>query len=63
MKTAVKTNIKGNENLTVQQSVMEIFDELNKKGQFILLNIISHDEKKSLVAIRKSRIIMLKESI
>jgi len=61
MKTAVKTTIKGNENLTVKESVQFIFEELSTKHSFILLTIISHDNKETRVWIKKTSIKMFRQ--
>ena len=60
MKTTVKTTIKGNENLFVKEDVSTIFDELNKKSNFIMLTSVSHNAIESKVIIRKSSIKMIK---
>jgi hypothetical protein len=59
-KTIVKTTIKGNESLTVKESVKHIFDECMKKGNFILLTSLGYDGKESQMGIRKSAIKMFK---
>jgi len=60
MKTIVKTTIKGNENLTVKESVEFIFEELIKKTSFILLTSVTHNGVESKNIIKKSSIKMVK---
>ena len=60
MKTIIKTTIKGNENLTVKESVSAIFEMLQSKNGFMLLTYVSHDSKESKVIIKKSSIKMIK---
>lgn len=61
MKTNVKTTIKGNENLTVKNSVESIFEDLASKHSFIKLNLVSHDGKGTKIGIKKTCIKMFKE--
>jgi len=60
MKTIIKTTIKGNENLTVKESVSAIFEMLQSKNGFMLLTSVSHDSKESKIIIKKSSIKMIK---
>jgi len=60
MKTIIKTTIKGNENLTVKESVTGIFEMLQSKNGFMLLTSVSHDNKESKIIIKKSSIKMIK---
>jgi len=60
MKTIIKTTIKGNENLTVKESVSAIFEMLQSKNGFMLLTSVSHDNKESEIIIKKSSIKMIK---
>jgi len=62
MKTIVKTSVKGNENLTVKESVDEIFEMLSTKHSFIIINQIGHDGKSIKLGIKKTAIRMFKES-
>jgi len=60
MKTIIKTTIKGNDNLTVKESVSAIFEMLQSKNGFMLLTSVSHDNKESEIIIKKSSIKMIK---
>lgn len=61
MKTSVKTTIKASENLTVKESVKHIYDSLSDKHAFILLTLLSHDNKETQIGIKKTSIKMFKE--
>lgn len=61
MKTAVKTTIKGNESLTVKESVDKIYDSLSDKHAFIRLTLLSHDGKETKIGVKKTSIRMFKE--
>lgn len=61
MKTIIKTSIKGNENVTVKETVEKVYEELIKKTSFILLTAISHNDKQSKIVLKKSTIKMLKQ--
>ena len=56
MKTTIKTSIKGKENIYVKESVEHIFDELNKKGNFMFVTTISHNNTEKKAIIKKSLI-------
>lgn len=62
MKTIVKTSIKGNENLTVKESVEDIFKALESKHAFIMLTQVTHNDKIFKLGIKKTTIKMFKES-
>jgi len=61
MKTAVKTTIKANENLTVKESVQNIYDALADKHAFIMLTLVSHSGTETKVGIKKTSIKMFKQ--
>ena len=61
MKTAVKTTIKGNENLFVKESVEIIYDALSDKHAFIKLTLVGHDGRQTKIGIKKTSIKMFKE--
>jgi len=63
MKTSVKTNIKGNENLFVKESVETIYEKLTDKHGFILLTLVSHDLKENRVGIKKTAIQLFKAAL
>jgi len=62
MKTIVKTSIKGNENLTVKESVEQVFEKLIDKNSFIMLTQIDYSGKKYKLGIKKTTIKMFKQS-
>lgn len=51
MKTIIKTSIKEKQNIYVKESVDYIFEELNKKGNFMFITTVSHagNEKKAII--------------
>jgi len=61
MKTAVKTTIKGFENLQVKESVESIYEQLSDKHPFIKLTLLSHDNKETSVGIKKTSIKLFKQ--
>lgn len=61
MKTAVKTTIKGYENLQVKESVQHIYDELQSKHAFMLLTLLSHDNRETPIGIKKTSIKLFKK--
>jgi hypothetical protein len=60
MRTIIKTNIKDNTNVEVKESVKDVFNELIKKGQFVMLTRLSIKKEESDVIISKSAIKMVK---
>jgi len=56
MKTTIKTSIKGKENIFVKENVDYVFQELNKKGNFMFITTISHAGKEKKAIIKKSLI-------
>jgi len=61
MKTAVKTTIKGYENLTVKESVQHIYDELQTKHAFMLLTSVAHNGNETPIGIKKTSIKLFKK--
>jgi len=61
MKTAVKTTIKGYENLTVKESVQHIYEELQTKPSFMLLTLVSHSGSETPIGIKKTSIKLFKK--
>lgn len=61
MKTAVKTTIKGYENLQVKESVQHIYDELQTKHAFILLTLVAHNGVETPIGIKKTSIKLFKK--
>ena len=61
MKTAVKTTIKGFENLQVKESVQHIYDTLQDKHSFMLLTLLSHDLKETSIGVKKTSIKLFKQ--
>lgn len=61
MKTAVKTTIKGNENLQVKESVETIYDSLSDKHAFIKLILVAHSGNETLIGIKKTSIKLFKQ--
>lgn len=61
MKTAVKTTIKGFENLHVSETAGLIYEMLSDKHPFIKLTLLSHDNKKTIVGIKKTSIKLFKQ--
>lgn len=60
MKTAVKTTIKGSENLFVKESVEMIYQQLTDKHSFLLLTSVNHKGEESRIGIKKSSIKLFK---
>jgi len=60
-KTAVKTTIKGSENLQVKESVETIYDSLSDKHAFIKLTLVSHNGTETLIGIKKTSIKLFKQ--
>jgi len=61
MKTIIKTNIKDSTNVTVKESVKEIYKLLSIKGSFILVHRIDHAKVVSLAILSKGAIKMVKQ--
>lgn len=61
MKTAVKTTIKGYENLTVKESVQHIYEELQTKHSFMLLTSVAHNGTETPIGIKKTSIKLFKK--
>jgi len=60
MKTAVKTTIKGFENINVKESVQFIYDAFTDKHPCILLTAVGHDGKETPIGIKKTSIKLYK---
>jgi len=60
MKRAVKTTIKGSENLYVKESVETIYQALTDKHSFLLLTAVDHKGAESRIGIKKSSIKLFK---
>lgn len=56
MKTTIKTSIKGKESIYVKENVEHIFEELNKKGNFMFVTTVSHGGTEKKAIIKKSLI-------
>jgi hypothetical protein len=61
MKTAVKTTIKGFENLTVKESVKYIYETMQDKNSFILLTSISHNGTETPIGVKKTSVKLFKQ--
>ena len=61
MKTFVKTSIKSYENLNVTNTLDSILKDIASKNTFIKLNVVSHDGKQNVLAIRKTYIKLVKK--
>lgn len=61
MRTIIKTNIKDNVNIEVKETVEEVFQELIKKGTFVMLTRLSIRKEESAVVLSKSSIKMVKK--
>jgi len=61
MKTAVKTTIRGFENLQVKESVQVIYDALKDKHSFMLLTSLSHNGTETPIGIKKTSIKLFKK--
>ena len=61
MKTIIKTTVKGNENITVKQSVKDVYEILVDKKSFALLTRLNGISGETDLILRKSSIKMVKE--
>lgn len=63
MKTVLKTTIKDNTNVFVEESVEQVHKLLLEKGPYIKVVKLEHSGRKSSVVITKSTIKMVKKEI
>lgn len=62
MRTIIKTNIKGNENLYIKEDIEKVFNLLIDKQAFILVSQQNYNEKTiGLLILRKSCIKMIRQ--
>jgi hypothetical protein len=61
MKTIINTSVKGSENLTIEETQNDLWDELIDKNTFIRVTRIEHSGKKKKYTIKKSNIRLIKE--
>ena len=60
MKTIIRTTIKGNETISVKESVDEIYESLTDKTSFMRITIVEHSGNEKKAILKKSSIKMVK---
>lgn len=61
MKTIIRTNIKDNENVTVNETIVTVRNRLREKGTFLAVTRVDHSGRLTECLLSKSTIKMVKQ--
>lgn len=60
MKTTIKTTVKDNNNITINETPVEMLNLLTAKDKYIVVTKIEHSGKESMIILDKATIKMVK---